>query len=120
MKSIEELKKIRENAKRSVEMRNSKDGYRIMVGMATCGIAAGAKPVMAKFVEEVASRNLDNVVVTQVGCIGKCAYEPIVEVNDADGRKTIYAKVTPEMVNEIIESHIINNTIVEKYKLSKQ
>ncbi len=118
MKSIEELKKIRESAKRNIDMRSSKNGYRILVGMATCGIASGAKPVMAKFVEEVARKNLENVVVTQVGCIGKCAYEPIVEVVDSEGRKTIYANVTEEKVVEIVNSHIENNTVVDEYKLS--
>ena len=79
MKSLEELKKLREQAQANLELRKQKDGYRVIVGMATCGIAAGARPVLAKFVEEVASRKLDSVTVTQVGCIGECALEPIVE-----------------------------------------
>lgn len=120
MKSIEELKKIREEAKQSISMRGSKDGYRILVGMATCGIASGAKPVMAKFVNEVAKNNLENVVVTQVGCIGQCAHEPIVEVVDVEGRKTVYANIDESKVEEIIESHIKNNVVVDKYKLSNQ
>ncbi len=120
MKTLEELKAMRENAKQKIEMRSSKDGYRIMVGMATCGIASGARPVMTKFVEEVAAQGLSNVVVTQVGCIGKCAQEPIVEVVDSEGRKTIYGNMTAEKAVEVVEQHIKNNTIVEEYKLSNQ
>ncbi len=118
MKSIEELKKIKEKAKHSVDMRNSKDGYRVAIGMATCGIASGAKPVLNKFVEEVAKQNLDNIVVTQVGCIGVCTHEPVVEVIDSEGRKVIYGNIDPEKALLIVEKHLKNNEIVEELKIS--
>lgn len=113
MKSLEELKKLREQAQASLEIRKQKDGYRVIVGMATCGIAAGARPVLAKFVEEVAARKLDSVTVTQVGCIGECALEPIVEVIDKDEKRTIYGLVREQDVNEIIEKHLIGGQVIE-------
>lgn len=113
MKSLEELKKLREQAQANLELRKQKDGYRVIVGMATCGIAAGARPVLAKFVEEVASRKLDSVTVTQVGCIGECALEPIVEVIDKNDKRTIYGLVKVEDVNTIIEQHLIGGKVVE-------
>lgn len=113
MKSLEELKKLREQAQASLEIRKQKDGYRVIVGMATCGIAAGARPVLAKFVEEVAARKLDSVTVTQVGCIGECALEPIVEVIDKDEKRTIYGLVKEQDVNEIIEKHLIGGQVIE-------
>ena len=74
MKSLEELKAIRDRARVSVHLRkeNSPDSIRVVVGMATCGIAAGARPVLAAFTEEVNKRGLQNVMVTQTGCIGLC------------------------------------------------
>ena len=113
MKSLEELKKLREQAQANLELRKQKDGYRVIVGMATCGIAAGARPVLAKFVEEVANRKLDSVTVTQVGCIGECALEPIVEVIDKNDKRTIYGLVKVEDVNTIIEEHLIGGKVVE-------
>ena len=113
MKSLEELKKLREQAQANLELRKQKDGYRVIVGMATCGIAAGARPVLAKFVEEVASRKLDSVTVTQVGCIGECALEPIVEVIDKNEKRTIYGLVKVEDVNTIIEEHLIGGKVIE-------
>jgi len=94
MKSLEDLKKLRDTAKKNMEMRYQIGGTRIQVGMATCGIAAGARPVLNKFIEVVAEHNLPNVVITQVGCMGECAFEPIVEIVENDGTKTIYAKVS--------------------------
>ena len=113
MKSLEELQKIREQAAKRMNIRNEKHGYRIVVGMATCGITAGARPVLNALVEEVQKRNLDNVTVTQVGCMGECALEPIVEVYSPDGVRTTYCKVHPENVNEIIEQHVIGGKIVQ-------
>ena len=113
MKSLEELKKLREQAQSSIDLRVLKDGYRIVVGMATCGIAAGARPILAKFVEEVANRKLENVTVTQVGCIGECALEPIVEVYDKDNNRTTYGLVTVEDVNKIIDEHVLGGKVIE-------
>lgn len=119
MKSLEDLKKIRDEAAKKINLRNQVDGYRIVVGMATCGISAGARPVLNGLVEEVSNRNLSNVVVTQVGCIGKCSLEPIVEVYDKFGQRTTYCKVKPSDVSRIIDEHIINGRLVDDLLISK-
>ncbi|MBP9988266.1 MAG: (2Fe-2S) ferredoxin domain-containing protein [Ruminococcus sp.] len=116
MKTLEELMAIRDKAKAQMTDRNGDgDSIRVVVGMATCGIAAGARPVLNAFTDEVAKRNLKNVTVAQTGCIGMCQYEPIVEVFEPDKDKVTYVKVTPEMVPEIVASHIVNGNPVAKY-----
>ncbi len=116
MKSLEELKAIRDKMKNSVNLRDDNgDNIRIVVGMATCGIAAGARPVLSAFTEEVAKRNLANVTVTQTGCIGICQYEPVVEVIDAKGEKTTYVKMTAEKVAKVVADHIVNGNVVSEY-----
>jgi len=114
MKSLDDLKKIRDNAQKKVTMRAKNDGIRVLVGMATCGISAGARPVMNRFVEQVDKKNLESVTVTPVGCIGECAIEPIVEVLVGDARTT-YCKVDVDAVDRIIEEHIIGGKVVDDY-----
>ena len=118
MKSLEDLKKLREQTIKTMEMRYQSGGTRIQVGMATCGIAAGARPVLNRFLEEIANHQLPNIVVTQVGCMGECAFEPIVEIIDADGTHTTYAKVNEAIASEIVESHLIQHKRLEKTMLS--
>ena len=116
MKSLEELLAIRDKAKAAMTDREGTgDGIRVVVGMATCGIAAGARPVLNAFVDEVAKRNLKNVTVAQTGCIGMCQYEPIVEVFEPGKEKVTYVQVTPEKVAEIVASHIVNGNPVVEY-----
>ena len=119
MKSLEELKAIRDRAKATVHLRkeNSPDNIRVVVGMATCGIAAGARPVLSAFTEEVVKRGLQNVMVTQTGCIGLCQYEPIVEVYEPDGKVTTYVKMTPDKVDRIITEHLVNGKVVDEFTI---
>lgn len=118
MKSLEELKAIREKMKKQLDIRDrSEDSVRVVVGMATCGIAAGAKPVMTAFLEEVAKRDLNNVTVTQTGCIGVCRLEPIVEVYVPGEEKVTYVKVKPDMVPAIVSEHLVNHRIVTDYTI---
>lgn len=116
MKSLEELMAIRDKARAAMTDREGNgDGIRIVVGMATCGIAAGARPVLNAFVDEVAKRGLKNVTVAQTGCIGMCQHEPIVEVFEPGKEKVTYVKMSPEKVPEIVASHIVNgNPVVEQ------
>ena len=114
MKSLEDLKKMREAALKKVEMREGGKDYRVVVGMATCGIAAGARPVLNKLVEETAEKDY-NCVVTQTGCIGMCVYEPIVEVYGKDGSHTTYVHVDADKAAKILEEHIGKGHIVEEY-----
>lgn len=92
---------------------------RVVVGMATCGIAAGARPVMTAFIEELNKRNLRDVTVTMTGCIGVCKLEPIVEVIDADGNKTTYVKMTPEKVARVVAEHIVNGRVCLDYTIGE-
>ncbi len=116
MKSLEELLAIRDKAKAAMTDREGTgDGIRVVVGMATCGIAAGARPVLNAFVDEVAKRNLKNVTVAQTGCIGMCQYEPIVEVFEPGKEKVTYVKMTADKVAEIVASHIVNGNPVVEY-----
>jgi len=114
MKSLAELQKLRDEAKKKIELRDGSGDYRVVVGMATCGIAAGARPVLNALVEE-AARGDYSCVIAQTGCIGMCTLEPIVEVFDKNGQKTTYVLVNPEKAIEIMKEHIGNGKIVEKY-----
>ncbi|HHZ02423.1 MAG TPA: (2Fe-2S) ferredoxin domain-containing protein [Tissierellia bacterium] len=120
MKSLEELRKLREESLRNVELRNPDKDIRVVVGMATCGISAGARPVLSTFVEEVAKRNLNNVSVVQTGCIGMCTLEPIVEIYTPDKEKVTYIHVNPEKAKRIVSEHIVNNRIVREYTLGSE
>lgn len=118
MKSLAELQAIRDKMKNTVNVReNNEDKIRVVVGMATCGIAAGARPVLNSFTEEVAKRNLANVSVTQTGCIGICQYEPVVEIFTPNGEKTTYVKMTAEKVAKIVNDHIVNGNVVTEYTI---
>ncbi|AEV67963.1 (2Fe-2S) ferredoxin domain-containing protein [Acetivibrio clariflavus] len=111
MKSLAELEEIRKKTLEQISLRTSNNGMRVVVGMATCGIAAGARPVMTAFIEELNKRNLRDVTVTMTGCIGVCRLEPIVEVIDKDGNKTTYVKMTPEKVARVVAEHIVNGRV---------
>lgn len=117
MKTIAELQAIREQAKARLNVREESVGEhtRIVIGMATCGIAAGARPVLNAFVEEVAARKLEDVVVGQTGCIGMCQYEPIVEVFVPNQEKVTYVKMTADKVARVIDEHIIKGNVITEY-----
>ncbi len=115
MKSLEDLIKIRDAAKNNMAMRSDdKQKYRVVVGMATCGIAAGARPVLNTLVEEVANQKLPATVL-QTGCIGMCTLEPIVEVFDRDDNKTTYVLVDAKKAKEIAVRHLKNDEIIDEY-----
>ncbi|MDD3692665.1 MAG: (2Fe-2S) ferredoxin domain-containing protein [Oscillospiraceae bacterium] len=118
MKTLAELEAIRDKAREKMNIRNNNsEAIRVVVGMATCGIAAGARPVLNAFAEEVAKRRLENVVVNQTGCIGMCQFEPIVEVLVPGHEKVTYAKVTPDKVARIVVDHIVNGNPVMEYTI---
>lgn len=118
MKSIAELEAIRQRTLDKVLLRKEgNDTVRVVVGMATCGIAAGARPVMLAFVEELNRRNLVHVTVSQTGCIGMCRLEPMVDVIVPGQEKVTYVKVKPEMVGRIVAEHIVNGRPVEEYTI---
>jgi len=119
MKSFEELMAIKAKMQDKVAVRQAADNtIRIVVGMATCGIAAGARPVLNAFVEGVTAAGLaESVTVTQTGCIGVCQYEPVVEVYEKDKEKVTYIKMTAEKAQEVIEKHIKGGAPVTEYTI---
>ena len=118
MKSLAELKAIRDKMQNSVNLReNAEGGMRIVVGMATCGIAAGARPVLSAFVDTVAEKKIENVIVTQTGCIGICQYEPVVEVFQPGKEKVTYVKMTADMVSRVVEEHLKGGNPVAEYTI---
>ena len=118
MKSLADLQAIRERMQKQIELRDtSEDHIRVLVGMATCGIAAGARPVLNAFLEEVDKRGLTNVSVTQTGCIGVCRLEPIVEVLVPGQEKVTYVKMSPEKVPAIVSEHLVNGRVVSEYTI---
>ena len=117
MKSLEELLAIKEKAQAQLAARDAdgNDGIRVVVGMATCGIAAGARPVLKALVDEVAKRNVQHVSVTQTGCIGMCQYEPIVEVFEPGKEKVTYVQMTAEKAAKVVSEHLVNGKPVVEY-----
>jgi NADP-reducing hydrogenase subunit HndB len=115
IKSIEDLDKIRQQAKDMINLRmDNESKTRVVVGLGTCGIAAGARNVMLAILDELKKRNVDNVIVTETGCIGLCQYEPIIDVIKPDQPKVTYVNVNPEKAREIVVKHIINNRVVDE------
>jgi NADP-reducing hydrogenase subunit HndB len=116
---INDLKKIKEDTIKKMSMSEVEEGFRIVVGMATCGITAGAKPVYESLLTLINKLELNNVSVVQVGCIGECALEPIVEVYDAQQNRTTYCKVKENDAERIINHHILAKEVVEDLLISK-
>ena len=119
MKSVEELMAIREKMKGNVVLRNKADGIRVVVGMATCGISAGARPVLNAFVEAVNDLDLaGKVTVTQTGCIGICQFEPVVEVFEEGKEKVTYVNMTAEKARRVAEEHLRDGKPVVDYTIN--
>lgn len=120
MKSLEELKAIREKMQGQIGIRNeSSDQTRVIVGMATCGIASGARPVLTALADAVQNKGLTNIAVIQTGCIGLCQFEPIVEVLEPGKDKVTYVKMTPEKAMEVVENHLIRGQVIQKYTIAE-
>ena len=120
MKSLEELKAIRDKMKGQVGMRGEEENMtRVVVGMATCGIAAGARPVLTAFSDLVQEKALNNICVTQTGCMGLCKYEPIVEITEPGKEKVTYVNMTAEKAAEVVQLHLIDGKVVTKYTIKE-
>jgi NADP-reducing hydrogenase subunit HndB len=120
MKTLEELKAIRENMQGQMGLRSENNNQiRVVVGMATCGIASGARPVLTALSDAVQTKGLSNIAVIQTGCIGLCQYEPIVEVMEPGKEKVTYVKMTPEKALEVVEHHLIRGQVIKKYTIAE-
>jgi len=119
MKSLAELQAIKDRMKSKLVLREGSGEVRVVVGMATCGIAAGARPVLNAFVEKVNEADLaSKVTVSQTGCIGFCQLEPIVEIHEAGKDKVTYVKMTPDKVAEVVEKHLKGGNVVTEYTVA--
>ena len=119
MKSLAELQAIKNKMRDKVVLREGSNNIRVVVGMATCGIAAGARPVLNAFVEGVSNAGLaDKVMVSQTGCIGVCQFEPVVEIFEAGKEKVTYIKMTPEKAAEVIEKHLKGGAPISEYTIT--
>ena len=119
MKSLAELQAIRERMKDKIVLRAGASEVRVVVGMATCGIAAGARPVLNTLVEEVNAKGLNGkVTVSQTGCVGLCQLEPIVEVYEGGKEKVTYIKMTPDKAKEVVEKHLNGGEVVTEYTVA--
>ena len=119
MKSLAELQAIKDKMKNKVVLREGTNEFRIVVGMATCGIAAGARPVLNAVVEAVNENGLsDKVTVSQTGCIGLCQFEPIVEVFEPGKEKVTYVKMDADKAKRVVEEHIKGGKVVVDYTIS--
>jgi NADP-reducing hydrogenase subunit HndB len=120
MKTLAELAEIRNKMKDKVSLREGTNDIRVVVGMATCGIAAGARPVLSALVEEISANGLSDIAtVTQTGCIGLCQYEPVVEVYQGGKDKVTYVKMTPEKAKRVVEEHIKNGKPVAEFTMKE-
>ncbi len=119
MKSLAELQAIREKTLNRINLRKEEEGEttRVVIGMATCGIAAGARPVMLAFMDEISKRGLQHVTVSQTGCIGMCRLEPMVDVIMPGQEKVTYVHMTPEKVGRVVAEHIVNGRSVEEFTI---
>ena len=119
MKSLAELQAIRDKMKDKVVIREGTSDIRVVVGMATCGIAAGARPVLNAFVEAVNEGGLaEKVTVSQTGCIGICQFEPVVEIHEAGKDKVTYVKMTAEKAKEVVEKHLKGGNVIAEYTIA--
>ena len=121
MKSLAELEQIRNKTLAKINLRkDDENSIRVVVGMATCGIASGARPVLNRLVEEVHDRKLENVTVSQTGCIGLCQFEPIVEVYEPGKDKITYIKMDADKAAVVVEKHLMGGTPVAEYMLESE
>ena len=115
MKSIQELEQIKQTTLEHLGVQAPNPGYRVLVGTATCGIAAGAKPVLEAFQEEINKRGLSNVKISITGCIGACRLEPMVDIIDPKGERVTYIHMNPQKVLRVVAEHIVNHRICLDY-----
>ncbi|NLM69766.1 MAG: (2Fe-2S) ferredoxin domain-containing protein [Firmicutes bacterium] len=118
MKSLEELRKLRAELEKELAARNSEGKPKIIIGMGTCGIAAGAREILQAVLQELEKRNLD-VITTQTGCIGMCEQEPLLDVELPGKERITYGKVTPKDVERIIVEHVVNGNVVEDLAIAR-
>ncbi len=117
VKSLEDLKRLKEEAIAKREAKVTSGKAQVIVGMGTCGIAAGARDTMKAILETIEADHLEGIVVTQTGCIGRCEFEPIVEVIAGEQPKVTYGKINPERAKQILKEHVVGGQVVKNFVL---
>jgi NADP-reducing hydrogenase subunit HndB len=120
VKSLEELVEIREDAKKLTGLREGSQKIKLVIGMATCGIAAGSRETLTAFLDELGKRNIQDVAITQTGCLGHCDQEPLVEVYTPGKNKVTYGKVTADRARQIVANHLVNGNVVNEWVISNK
>ncbi len=115
VKSLEDLKKLRAEAIEKRNLKTAEGKAQVIVGMGTCGIAAGARDTMKAILEYIESQSLNGIIVTQTGCIGLCEKEPIVQVVVGGQPKVTYGKVNPEVARRIMKEHVVAGEPVKDF-----
>lgn len=115
VKSLDDLKKIREEALKKREIKSSPGSIQIVVGMGTPGIAAGARETLKEILNYIEEKNLTNITVRQTGNIGRDSWEPIVQVVVGENAPVTYGKVTPAAARQIMEQHVVGGKVVNDY-----
>lgn len=119
MKSLEELRRLKDAALEEIRLREQEKKVQVIVGMGTCGIAAGAREVMSAILDELGKRRLTNVAVTQTGCVGLCAQEPLVDVLLPGKPRVTYGRIDPVKARQIVAQHVVNGIIVAEWVVNK-
>ncbi len=120
MKSLEDLIKLRDQARQMTALREENAQTKVIIGMGTCGIAAGARETMKAILEEISKQNLSGIAVTQTGCMGLCEQEPIVEVEIAGQPRSIYGKISPDKARQIVSKHLVNSNIIDEWIIGRK
>ena len=118
--NLEELKKIREKMQKEIDLRSGEKAIKVVVGMGTCGIAAGARPVMAAIKDEIARQKAESVTVVQSGCAGFCEQEPLVDILRPGEKKVTYGKVNAEKARKIVVEHIVGGRVVSEFVFAQE
>jgi (2Fe-2S) ferredoxin len=114
LKSIEDLAKVKKETLEEIGLRDSSGSAKVVIGMGTCGIAAGARETMLALIDELKKRQQTNVTISETGCVGLCVKEPIVEIQVPGGEKVVYGNVTPARARQLVAAHVVNHQPVEE------
>jgi (2Fe-2S) ferredoxin len=120
VKSLEDLIKLRDQARQMTELREESEKAKVIIGMGTCGIAAGARETMKAILDEINKRKLSGIAITQTGCLGLCEQEPIVEVQIAGQPRIVYGKISAEKARQIVSKHLVNNSIIGEWVIGRK
>lgn len=113
--SPDALNRLKEKAKAEIDLRSGLKDIRVTVHMGTCGIASGARGVLAAIIEDLSAAEINNVSIQQTGCIGMCEFEPMISITDKTGEIYRYGRLNADKAHEIVKKHLLGGQAVEEY-----